>query len=269
MTMCAGTGMLCADIILQVADARTQGTLKRSRRAEFLRFRLAETRARICARGQWITGEPAWKRHHARSVAYDRLYPPDVPPTRNVDDTRRSCGLVVETSCVIMRSMPRRTIYLLLLILPALVLFAAVVAYQLQETRQLAGVIRDAETHAPLQGAAVAAGDAHATTNAQGAYALEFTRGDPSLTVTLDGYLPAQQTVRGSDLFADGIALDVDLTPNYLAGYVLDAETNQTLGLARVLVGDGPRLSARVQRVRGTGAVQHSARGHAGNGERF
>ena len=135
---------------------------------------------------------------------------------------------------------------LLLLLVPLLFVLAAVLFYRFQETRQLTGVVRDTDTRAPLEGVMLSAGDSRATTNAQGEYAITFLRGNLLLTATLDGYLSAQQEINGTDLFANAFTVDFDLTSNYVSGYVLDYETNQTLPNTLIQVGERP-ITANAQ----------------------
>jgi hypothetical protein len=132
----------------------------------------------------------------------------------------------------------KRPLSLLLSFVFLLILLAAVVIYRFQASRQIAGVIRDAETHAPLEGVTVALGNAQTTTNDHGEYALGLPLGNFQLTVTYDGYLVAGQAVNGWNQVATRADLDLELVPNYVMGYVLDAETNQALGKAALQFGN-------------------------------
>ncbi len=59
----------------------------------------------------------------------------------------------------------------------ALVLLAAVLIFQIRETKQLNGAVRDAATNTPIAGAIVKIGAARATTDAQGDYSIAVSRG--------------------------------------------------------------------------------------------
>ncbi|MBI4786342.1 MAG: hypothetical protein HY782_04770 [Chloroflexi bacterium] len=136
--------------------------------------------------------------------------------------------------------MSKRTLILILAFILLLIFLDAALIFRLQETPQLTGVVRDADTRAPLEGVSVIAGEARGVTNARGEYALPFVRDDFLLTATLDGYRPAQRQVNGADLLANASTLELDLAANLVTGYVLDAETNQTLPGAFVQVGERP-----------------------------
>ncbi len=120
----------------------------------------------------------------------------------------------------------------------ALVLLAAVLIFQIRETKQLNGAVRDAATNTPIAGAIVKIGAARATTDAQGDYSIAVSRGRSTLDVSADGYLPQQTTVDGDGLFAHSFTLDLSLTPNRVTGVVRDAETNAPLPHAQILIGD-------------------------------
>ncbi|MGE5264545.1 MAG: putative glycoside hydrolase [Acidobacteriota bacterium] len=109
---------------------------------------------------------------------------------------------------------------------------------QMNATRQLTGVVRDSETQSPLEGATVLVGSDDVVTNDRGEYSIPFPRGTLLLKVELDGYLPTEEQVNGTDLFTRVFAKDFDLIPNQVAGYVLDAETNQTLAGVPLRFGD-------------------------------
>ena len=137
----------------------------------------------------------------------------------------------------------------------ALVLLAAVLTFQIRETKQLNGVVRDAATSAPIAGAIVKIGAARATTDAQGDYSIAVSRGKSTLDVSADGYLPQQTTVDGDGLFAHSFTLDLSLTPNRVTGVVRDAETNAPLPHAQILIGD-QSIAANAQGVFETRGVK-------------
>lgn len=147
------------------------------------------------------------------------------------------CELVVESSCAIIRAMLR---HLLLFFIPAFLVALLVVFLASRSTvrHTATGVVRDFETDAPLAGVALSAGAAHTTTNARGEYTMQFIRGQVAVFAIIEGYQPAQQELNGDDLAGRTYTLDFDLIPNHVAGYVLDAETNQTLPNAAVRVGE-------------------------------
>lgn len=119
-----------------------------------------------------------------------------------------------------------------------IVLSGGFLLIQMNETRQLTGVVRDSETQSPLEGATVLVGNDDVVTNDRGEYSIPFPRGTLLLKVELDGYLPTEEQVNGTDLFTRVFAKDFDLIPNQVAGYVLDADTNQTLAGVPLRFGD-------------------------------
>ncbi len=140
---------------------------------------------------------------------------------------------------------------LLKIAVPGLFLSLVLVAssfYWLTETRQLTGIVRDAESAAPIQGATVATGATSATTNTRGEYALELSRGPTTLRARADGYADAQHAVNGGDFFDGARSLDLALVPNRVGGTVRDAETNQPLSSVPLLVA-GKIVSTNAQGV--------------------
>ncbi len=121
-----------------------------------------------------------------------------------------------------------------------LVLLAAVALYLLQETRQLSGIVRDAETHAPIEGASITMATSRVATDARGQYSIAVPRGKVTLNVSADGYAPAQASLDGDDLFTRSFALDIALAANHVTGVVRDAETNAPLPNIQVMIGDQP-----------------------------
>lgn len=137
-----------------------------------------------------------------------------------------------------MRGMWKRVLIVLGVLILLLVVTAGVLFFSLTETRTVSGVVRDADTHAPLAGVELSVGDARILTNSQGAYAIAFERGRFVIAATLDGYLPAQVQVNAEDPVLRVLTQDIELTANRVAGYVLDAETNRTIANAAVQMGD-------------------------------
>ncbi len=129
-----------------------------------------------------------------------------------------------------------------------LLVFAAFGFYLLTETRQLSGIVRDAESTAPIQGATVAVGALSATTNARGEYSLALSRRPTTLLARADGYLDVQYPVNGGDFFDGTRSLDLALVPNRIGGRVLDAETNQALPNVPLVVG-GKTVTTNAQGV--------------------
>ncbi len=130
----------------------------------------------------------------------------------------------------------RQHIALSLLILAALGISASVYFYI--ETRDLAGIVRDADTRAPLADASIAIAGNAAPTDAAGRYRLAIPRGKHTLTASAAGYAPAQSSINGEELFKRTFAIDFELAPNQVSGVVRDAETQQPLAFAQVIVGD-------------------------------
>lgn len=134
-----------------------------------------------------------------------------------------------------MSPMRKRTLLVLVL---ALGLLAAATIFLFEETRQLSGVVRDSETHEPIPGASVTLATRQAVSDAQGEYSLAMPRGTETITVTADGYAPAEAKVNGDALFAHSFSVDLTLSPNLVTGVVRDAENKQPLPNVQVLVGD-------------------------------
>ena len=126
----------------------------------------------------------------------------------------------------------------ILLVALAVALLAAVLVYLFGETRQLKGLVRDAETNAPIGGATIKIADQTATTDDQGYYTIAVSRGNSAFTASADGYTTAQATVNKDDWFAPAFTLDVALSPNRIAGVVRDSMTNQPLLNAQVSIGE-------------------------------
>ncbi len=147
-------------------------------------------------------------------------------------------GFVVERTYAIIAAMLKRRSLLILFVL-VLILAGGLAYFRVQGTRTITGVARDAETRAPIEGAVVAIeGGNQTTTNAQGEYALDAWRGQWSISANADGYLAAREDLNAEDVVTQAYALDLALTPTRLMGYVIDAETNQTLANASMVVGD-------------------------------
>ena len=91
-----------------------------------------------------------------------------------------------------MESMLKRILVVVVLVVALL----AVLFFLFGETRQLTGVVRDAVTDAPIEGAQLKIADAGATTNAQGQYVIAVSRGKMPLDISADGYAPQQATAR-------------------------------------------------------------------------
>ena len=81
--------------------------------------------------------------------------------------------------------------------------------------RQLAGVVRHSETHAPLPGVSIAVGDRRTTSDRDGRFTLSVPPAAVLIELTLDGYYPLSTTV---DLPASGVP-DLELLMVPRAGY--------------------------------------------------
>jgi hypothetical protein len=126
----------------------------------------------------------------------------------------------------------------LLVLVLALGLLAVTAIFLFEETRQLTGVVRDAETNAPISEAAVALATQVSVSDAQGEYSLAMPRGTDVITVTADGYASGKTSVNGDELFKHSFSLDLLLSPNRVTGVVRDAENKQPLPNVPVRVGD-------------------------------
>ncbi|MBI3913194.1 MAG: carboxypeptidase-like regulatory domain-containing protein [Chloroflexi bacterium] len=123
-----------------------------------------------------------------------------------------------------------------------LFLFAAlgtgIAVYWIEETRELAGVVRDVDSRQPIAGASVSVAGRAAATDPTGRYTLSIPRGKYALTALADGYQTAYSEINGEELFKRTFAIDFELPPNQLSGIVRDAETQQPLPYAQVIVGE-------------------------------
>ncbi|HUU33768.1 MAG TPA: TonB-dependent receptor [Vicinamibacterales bacterium] len=78
--------------------------------------------------------------------------------------------------------------------------------------RTISGVVVDAETLAPLAGAIVSAGTAHATTDANGRFSLRVVAGQIDVTATADGHFALTTTLDLRDV--DVTAAELSLAPD-------------------------------------------------------
>ena len=65
---------------------------------------------------------------------------------------------------------------ILIVVVPVIALLV-VLFYLFSDTRRLTGIVRDAETHAPIEGATIKITNASTTTNSQGEYTFAVSRG--------------------------------------------------------------------------------------------
>ncbi len=124
------------------------------------------------------------------------------------------------------------------LVVLAVALLAVVLYYLFGETRQLTGVVRDAETNVSIDGATIRIAGKTAATDSQGKYTISVSRGEIAFTASADGYAPVQSTVNKDDLLAPSFTLNIALSPNHITGVVRDSMTNQPLPNAQVLIGE-------------------------------
>ena len=115
---------------------------------------------------------------------------------------------------------------------------AALLVYLALETRQLTGIVSDATVHAPVADARVSIANRSVMTNAQGEYTVGIPRGNHTLIVEADGYVPLRADVNGDDLFTRAFAIDLTLEQNRVTIIARDAETSQPLPNVQVVVGD-------------------------------
>ena len=94
-----------------------------------------------------------------------------------------------------------------------LLLGIAALAFKYQETRELTGHVRDAESNQPVAGAAIESAGQVTATDEQGKYTLFVPRGKLTVTAQADGYAPAQASVDASELMRRAVALDVRACP--------------------------------------------------------
>lgn len=83
---------------------------------------------------------------------------------------------------------------------------------QPETLRTISGVVVDAESHAPIAGADLLAGEVHATTDAGGRFALRVAAGETVVVITAPGHFPLTSTfdVRATDVTTAEIALPRD-----------------------------------------------------------
>lgn len=95
----------------------------------------------------------------------------------------------------------------------------------------LTGKISDQYTGAPLANAKVSAGDASATTAADGTYRLENVPENAALAISADGYSPLSQPIENQTV------VDAVLRPDVLQGKLVDGETGEPVKFASVFAG--------------------------------
>ncbi len=156
---------------------------------------------------------------------------------------------------------------------PALIVTGALLlaAIRLSPTYTLAGTVTDAETGAPVAGAAVTAAGRQATSGAQGEFALPGLRGLPLVQVVAPGYrrsrspwlLAGLSPLAGLPGVRRGLLLR--LAPTELGGRVIDAATRAPVAGATVRAGEveakaGADGRYRLRRVRQGAEIRASAR---------
>ncbi len=129
-----------------------------------------------------------------------------------------------------------KKIALLLCIIAALA--ASVALYRYEETRELSGMVRDAETRTPIEGGRITLAGYQTTSDGAGRYTISVPRGKYGITATADGYASAKSEINGEEFFKHAFAVDFELPLNQVNGEVRDAETNQPLAYAQVTVGE-------------------------------
>ncbi len=140
--------------------------------------------------------------------------------------------------------MLKRPSLLLMVLIPALLILAALLYWQ--PTHVVSGIVRDAEAGAPIAGATLSAVGVTATTNEDGTYSITLPRGASTLSANADGYASADEPVAGLALVPREIMLDFELAPNRVPGIVHDAETHERLASVAVQVG-GVTVTADAQ----------------------
>lgn len=93
----------------------------------------------------------------------------------------------------------------------------------------LAGVVTDSLANKPIAGAAVKAGDATATTSADGRYRLENVPENATVQISADGYAALTQPIEHMT------ALNAALRPDVLKGTLLDSATGAPIKNATVI----------------------------------
>jgi hypothetical protein len=93
----------------------------------------------------------------------------------------------------------------------------------------LTGIVTNSFTREPLAGAAVKAGDASATTDAEGRYRLSGVDERATVTISADGFAELSQPIERQ------VALDATLRPDTLKGTLVDAESGKPIVNATVI----------------------------------
>jgi len=130
----------------------------------------------------------------------------------------------------------RRMLFVVLVPL-TLLLLAAVPLFTLYP-RQVRVVVRDELDGEPISLASITSAERSFSSDSAGRYDLGWLRGAPTLTVTMDGYLPTQTTIPKGEFPGQTVHFPVVLTPNTLSGFVRDAETEGTLPGSTIIFGD-------------------------------
>jgi hypothetical protein len=128
--------------------------------------------------------------------------------------------------------------WIFLLIVLVILISAMALVILTRETRQLTGNIRDLTTQQPIGDALLELEGTLAATNDQGNYVLPLPRGVVTLTVQADGYAVSQVHIDATNPLSSTLAADVWLEPNRISGTVRDAENDQPIANAQVVIGE-------------------------------
>jgi hypothetical protein len=129
-------------------------------------------------------------------------------------------------------------LWLGLLVALTLALIALGLGYAYYDTKTIHGVVRDADTQAPIARAAVTVAGRDALTDDAGQFAVQVPRGNYEIRVWADGYDAGVTSVDVSDREPQDFFVEPTLTQNQLGGTVEDGGTHRPIAGAQVRVGD-------------------------------
>lgn len=134
---------------------------------------------------------------------------------------------------------------LISLVLVAIVLAGVGLGVSYFETKTLQGTVTDAQG-APIPQAAVTVAGRSTLSDAQGAFEIQFPRGEWELRAFADGFQQVTQPVDASDVFKQNFTAALELSPREWRARVVTADNAQPLANAQVEL-DGQTLTTNEQ----------------------
>lgn len=129
--------------------------------------------------------------------------------------------------------MSKLSILLILLVLVALVLGGIGIGVAYLETKTLQGTIID-DKGAPIAQAALTIAGRSTFSNPQGAFEIQFPRGEWELRAFADGYKEAAEPINAADLWQQNFSTALTLEPRAWRGKIISGDTQEPLANARV-----------------------------------